>query len=188
LEAPASSSVSDALAALGSPDQTPAAGVACAFTAAAAAGLLELSAGLAAERLAGGEGDQRAAQRQREVSARAAELRERLLACAGEDVAAYERVRGSEGEARDRALSAASDPPLEVAEGAAEVAESARGTADLAAEAGWPFAPDAAAAANLAAAAARTAAELVSANLGEGAGDVRLERARAAVERLGSPG
>ena len=83
--------------------------------------------------------------------------------------------------ARTDALAAAADPPLEIAECAAEAAEAA---AEVAAGAGtWAFGADAVVASELAAAAARGAALLVSANLGSASDDPRLARAREAAER-----
>ena len=73
----------------------------------------------------------------------------------------------------------ASDPPLAIAEAAAEVGAAA---AEIAAAGTWPFTPDAIVACELAAAAARGAAELVAANLA-GSSDPRAERARDAAAR-----
>ena len=86
---------------------------------------------------------------------------------------------GDPGE-RARALDRASEPPLAIAECAAEVAEAA---AETAAAGTWAFRADAVVAGELAAAAALGGAELVAANLGGAQGDPRIARARAAAER-----
>jgi formiminotetrahydrofolate cyclodeaminase len=174
--------VREALAALASRAEPPAAGVASALACAAAASLVELTAGLAAERVAddastlpGG------AERLREIARRASELRERLLAIADDDVRAYGRVtKAQDGAAHATALARASEPPLATAECAAEVAELAEETA-LAGS--WAFRADAVVAAELAAAAATGGAELVATNLAGAADDPRLTRVRAAAER-----
>ena len=80
---------------------------------------------------------------------------------------------------RAAALGRASDPPLAIAEAAAEVGAAA---AEIAAAGTWPFTPDAIVACELAAAAARGAAGLVAANL-SGSNDPRAERARDAAGR-----
>jgi formiminotetrahydrofolate cyclodeaminase len=173
-----------ALAQLASPGEPPAAGVAAALTGAQAASLVELSAGLVARRLGGEDNgsDPEAAARMAELAGRAAELREGLLEAADRDAAAYSEVaKAADVPARADALAGAADPPLAIAERAAETSEAA---AEVAARAGaWAFSADAVVASGLAAAAARGAALLVSANLGSGSGDPRLARARDAAER-----
>ena len=105
--------VRETLDALASRTQPPAAGVASALAAAAAAALVELTAGLAADRVqadggAGGQGEARL----RRLVDRSAELRRRLLATADDDARAYAEVIGArEAAARARALSRASAPP-----------------------------------------------------------------------------
>jgi formiminotetrahydrofolate cyclodeaminase len=168
--------VDEALAALSSSDHPDAAGVASAIGAAAAAALLELSAGLAAKRLAA-DGKDEPAERQLALGRRAAELRELLLSAADEDAAAYAAVSGAaDAEARASSLDRASEPPLAIAVHAAEVASAAGETASVSGE--WDFQADAIVAARLAAAAAESAAALVAANAGAGSGDPRIERAR----------
>jgi len=168
--------VRTALAAIADRAEPPAAGVACALTCAAAAALVELSAGLAADRLGGDE-----EARMRAHADRAGELRELLIAAADDDLAAYGAVRATEDPAdRARALALASDPPLVIAESAAELAEAA---AEVAAAGSWAFSADAVAAGKLAAAAATAAAGLVTANLADSSEDPRLAHARAAAER-----
>jgi formiminotetrahydrofolate cyclodeaminase len=173
----------EALAALASRTQPPAAGVACALAGAAAAALVELTAGLAADRVAaeGGDAPAGAEPRLRALADRAGEIRERLLEAADADAQAYAQVTGARGAAgRARALGRASDPPLAIAECAAEVAEAA---AEIARAGSWAFSADAIVASRLAMAAAQGGAELVAANLAAHAGDPRTGRARAAADR-----
>lgn len=174
--------IGEALAALASPREPAAAGVASAVTAAAAAGVVELAAGLAAKRIAaedsGGRGD--AVDRMRELAQQAGKLRERLLVYADEDARAYARVaKAREGQERSRALDRASDPPLAIAESAAAIAERAAEVADAG---DWDFTADAVVAGELAAAAARGCAQLVEANRAGDPGDPRPGRARAAAD------
>ncbi len=185
----AESRVREALAGLASQTRSPAAGVAAALAAASAAALVELTSGLAADRIAvegpdgegAGGGRDDAENRLRALAGRAAELRARLLATADDDAIAYAGViEAPLGAARARALSRACEPPLAIAEGAAEIAEAAAQTAKAGA---WAFRADAVVAVELAAAAARCAAELVRANLAGREGDARLTRAGAASER-----
>lgn len=112
--------------------------------------------------------------------AQAEALRRRLTALAAEDAAVFVAALEQLRERRDdfqlgRALALAADVPLRIAEAAADVAS--LGTA--LAERGRPdLQPDARAASVLAAAAARSCAFLVEANLGAAPGDERIERAR----------
>ncbi len=157
----AESGVGDLLAGLASATDTRAAGVASALTCAIAASLVELTAELAAARIAC-EGVGLPEPRLREIAGRARELRERLPAVADEDVVAYAAVGAAEtAEARDRALARAMEPPREVAGAAGELAKLA---AEVAAAGDWPFTPDAVVAGQLADAAAAAAAELIEAN------------------------
>ena len=175
--------VREALAVLASRAQPAAAGVASALSCAAAAALVELTAGLAADRLAS-EGSGAGAvtdARLRELAARAAELVSEVLEIADADAAAYARALGAREPAdRARALSEASEPPLAIAECAAEVAEAA---AETARAGGWAFQADAIVAAELAMAASRGAAALVAVNLAGSSEDPRVARARDAAER-----
>jgi formiminotetrahydrofolate cyclodeaminase len=175
--------VGDALEALASPAQPAAAGAASAFACAAAAALVELTAGLAATRVAvetGAAGAEVGA-RLRDLAISARELRGRVLAAADEDARAYAEVTGApDGAARAQALARASEPPLEIAECAAEVAEAA---AEIARAGAWGFTADAIVAGELAVAAARSGAELVRANLAGVADDPRTDRARLAADR-----
>jgi formiminotetrahydrofolate cyclodeaminase len=85
-----------------------------------------------------------------------------------------------DGAARAQALVRASEPPLAIAECAADVAEAA---AQIARAGAWGFTADAVVAGELAVAAARSGAELVAANLAGAADDPRTDRARAAADR-----
>jgi formiminotetrahydrofolate cyclodeaminase len=174
--------VGEALADLASPGEPPAAGVASALTAAAAAGVVELAAALAAKRIAAqnrGTGAE-AADRMRLLAQQAGKLRGRLLAAGNEDARAYARVAtASEGREHARALDRASDPPLAIADGAAAVAERA---AEVAGAGDWAFTADAVVAGELAAAAALGCAQLVEANLAGDPEDPRPARARAAAD------
>ncbi len=175
--------VSEALAALASRTQPPAAGVASALACAAGAALVELTAGLAADRIAAEGGGGRAAEEAhlRALVGEAGQLRRRLLAAADEDAAAYGRVlAASEPGERARALDQAAEPPLAIAECAAEVAEAAAETAQAGT---WAFRADAVVAGELAAAAALGGAELVATNLAAAQADPRIDRARAAAQR-----
>ena len=173
--------VNEALADLASRERPAAAGVAAALACASAASLVELTAALAADRLAGdGASQAERSGRLRSLGEAARELRARLPALADADADGYARVlEATDATARAEALELAVEPPLEVATAAADLAESA---AAVAAAGDWPFTPDAIAAARLAVAAATTAAELVAANLPDER-DSRAERARAAAER-----
>jgi formiminotetrahydrofolate cyclodeaminase len=175
--------VGDALEAFASPAQPAAAGAASAFACAAAAALVELTAGLAADRVAGqgGAASAQAAVGLRGLAVSARELRGRLLAAADEDARAYSEVTAApDGPARAQALARASEPPLEIAECAAAIAEAA---AEITRAGAWGFTADAIVAGELATAAARSGAELVMANLAGDAHDPRTDRARAATDR-----
>ena len=174
--------VREALDALASRTQPPAAGVASALAAAAAAALVELTAGLAADRVAAEGGTRAEAEaRLRTLVGRAAELRRQVLAIADDDARAYAEVIGArEAAARARALARASEPPLAIAEAAAEIAEAA---AEAASAGSWAFTADAVVAGSLAMAAALGGAELVAADLAGRPEDPRIGRARAAAER-----
>src|SRR5262245_53047434 len=145
----ASRRVREALAALASESEAPAAGVACALTCAAAASLVEMSAGLAAQRLGTGESADGPVS-----EARVGELRLRVLGAADDDVEAYAQVLAAEdGASRDAALSRAAQPPLLIAECASEVAEAG---AETVTAGDWAFRADAMVGAQLGAAAAQS--------------------------------
>jgi len=156
------SAVGDLLAGLASTEDGRAAGVACALSCAAGASLLELTATLAARRIAHqGGGEER---RMREIAERAGQLRRRLPEVADQDVAAYSEVLAAPpGPERRAALERASGPPREIAASAEEVSRLAE---EVVAAGEWPFTPDAAVAALLADAAASGAAALLAANRG----------------------
>jgi formiminotetrahydrofolate cyclodeaminase len=114
--------------------------------------------------------------------AQALELRDRLLALAAQDARAYESAlaaleRRHSGLAR--ALAAAADVPLTIAEAAVDVALLA---AEGAERADGPSRADSAAAASLAAGAARACAKLVAVNLSTVPGDDRIVKAQSAAE------
>lgn len=114
--------------------------------------------------------------------AQALELRDRLLALAGQDARAYERALTAL-ERRDSslagALARAADVPVAISETAADVAVLA---AEAAERADGSARADASAAALLAAGAARAAARLVAVNLATVPDDERLTRAQRAAE------
>ena len=155
--------VGEFAAAVGERTPAPASGSATAVAAALAAALVELTA-----RFSGDE----------PALAESVRLRDRLLALADEDAAAYaEFMRTRSDEARDRTV----DVPLALAETAAAVA---RLGVRLEREGNPNLAGDAAAATELARAAVRIGARLVEINLG-GRDDRRGVRARELVARGG---
>jgi formiminotetrahydrofolate cyclodeaminase len=149
--------VRDFLEAVGERTPAPASGAATAVTGALAAALAELAARFADDEEAFGS---------------ARELRDRLTALADEDARAYaEFMETRSDEARARTI----EVPLAMAEAALEVvriAEEVERQLDAA------VAGDAAAAATLARAAVRSAAELVVVNVRGDERDARLVRAR----------
>jgi formiminotetrahydrofolate cyclodeaminase len=149
-------SVGDFAAALGERSPTPASGAATAVTAALAAALAELTARFS--------GDEPSADE-------AVRLRERLLALADEDAAAYAELMETRSDAaRERTI----DVPLDIAEHAADVVRLAERTR---ASARGSVAGDAEVAALIARAAVAAAARLVEMNL-RGRDDPRAHRAR----------
>jgi formiminotetrahydrofolate cyclodeaminase len=156
----ADSTVGDQLAGLASTGGGRAAGVASALACGLGASLLELTAALAAGRIAREGGAEE--RRMREIAERAGQLRRRLPEVADEDVAAYSEVSAAAvGPERRSALERASGPPREVAESAAELSRMA---GEVAAAGDWPFTPDAVVAGQLADAAASGVAVLLAAN------------------------
>jgi formiminotetrahydrofolate cyclodeaminase len=163
----------------------PGAGPAAAWTCALAAALLEM---VVATELRREPGDAPAARRRRD---RAAALRARALALADTDVSAYRAVlevrreRDLPGHAARmaEALSAAADPPLAIAEAAAEVTRLA---ADAGRRARGGVRGEAMAAAVLGEAAAAACVGLVELNLGGAPDDSRLERVRALARAAGA--
>jgi formiminotetrahydrofolate cyclodeaminase len=137
-----------------------------------------LGAALVAKSAARSEGWSEAAG----ARAQALDLRDRLLALAGQNARAYESVLAAlEGRHSGlaRALAASADAPLALAETAADVALLA---AEAAERADGPARADAAAAASLASGAARAAAKLVAVNLATVPGDKRVAAAQRAAE------
>jgi formiminotetrahydrofolate cyclodeaminase len=178
-------SVAAFLEAVAAPEPAPGGGAAAATTAALGAGLVAMAARLS--RAHAGDAD--------EIAVRADALRKRALALADDDATAYtavlEAYRLPEDAAgrRERiknALARACEVPLEIAEGAADVAALA---ADIGARGNPNLVGDAATAAHLAVAATRSAARLalINARLGdlgpepvERAGDLEAAAAAAA--------
>ena len=141
----------------------PGGGTSAAVTAALAASLVEMSAGLAS---AG------------ETVERARALRAEALKLAEEDLTSYGPVLEAQTEAdRMTALDAASEPPAQIVELAAEVAELGL---EIAGSASKAVRGDALTGVTLAEAAAAAASRLVEINLGSGP---VLERAQRAAER-----
>jgi len=181
----ADSSLSELLARLATTAPAPGAGPAAAWTCALAAALLEM---VVATEMRREPGDAPAARRRRD---RAGALRERALALADTDVAAYRAVlevrreRDLPGHATRlaEALSAAADPPVAIAEAAAEVARLA---ADAARRARGGVRGEAITAAVLAEAATTACVALVELNLGGAPDDPRLERVRALAASAGA--
>jgi methenyltetrahydrofolate cyclohydrolase len=155
--------VSNFLAAVAEATPAPGGGTSAGVTAALAAALVEISAGL------GGRSD---------VVERASDCRRRALKLAEEELSSYAPVlEASSAEERERALAAASEPPAQIAEVAADVAELG---ADVAGSASAAVRGDALTGVILAEAAAAAAARLVEINVGSGP---VLERARGAERR-----
>ena len=159
---------------ISSAEATPGSGWVAAFAGGLAAALVAKAA-LRSEGWAGAEG----------ARAQALELRDRLLALAGQDVRAYEKALTAL-ERRDsglaRALDRAAEVPLKIAETVADVAQLA---AEAAEAADGAARADASAAAALASGAARAAVRLVEVNLVTVEDDERLGRARRAADAAG---
>jgi formiminotetrahydrofolate cyclodeaminase len=159
------------LAALAAREPAPSGGAAAALACALAAALVEMAASLTAPDAPLPLGA---------IRERAAAIRSTATRLADDDAAAYGRVlealRASRDEERvTEALSRAADPPLAVAEGAAETAELA---AAVAHEGNPNLRGDALTGALLAEAAALAAARLVEINLASAPGDARVQRSR----------
>jgi len=155
-----------------SSDPIPGAGPAAAWTCALAAALVEMVCAVMARR----EGDEDTARTDR--GERAAAIRAAALALAGRDMDAYREVLAvrSSGDAslRRAALAAAADPPLAIAQAAAELTALAAEAFD---GARGGVRGEAACAALLAEAATRAAAAIVSFNLAGDPGDPRRAQA-----------
>ena len=163
-------SLGELLDRVAAPEPGPSAGACAAWTCALAAALVELSAEVTLRH-------DPAPARVRELSTTARYLRERSLELAQRDVDLYavvlERRRAGGDETTE--LAAAADPPLEIAEVGAQVAELAR---DAARDGAVALRGDALAAADLASAACEAAARLVEINLAATPEDPRVARAR----------
>jgi formiminotetrahydrofolate cyclodeaminase len=144
----------------------PGGGTSAGVTAALAAALVEMSAGIAGET---------------EAASRARELRTRALELAEAELSSYAPVlKAPDPEARERALAKASEPPAAIAEVAADAAELGVSVASSASPA---VKGDALTGVVLAEAAASAAARLVEINLGGAGSSAPLERARQAERR-----
>jgi formiminotetrahydrofolate cyclodeaminase len=163
----------EALDRLASESPAPGAGAVAAWCCALAAALVEMVARVV---LAHGEEQPGVERRAR----RAAKLRAAALRLAAEDAAAYRAVIDASRQRRSEALAAAADPPLAIAEAAAETGELA---ASSSAEASGPLRGEAETAVLVATAATRAAARLVELNLAGAPDDPRLARARELAER-----
>lgn len=163
-----------------SPRPSPGGGSVLALTLALAAGVVAMAARASGESWeeAGG------------AAAQADALRVRAAALADRDAEVYERALavvdasvGTDPERRDweigKAVAAAAEPPLQIGELALDVARLA---VETAARADQRLRPDAVAAAALAGAVARGAAELVAVNLTASPGDERVLQARELAE------
>jgi formiminotetrahydrofolate cyclodeaminase len=159
---------------ISSAEATPGSGWVAGFAGGLAAALV-VKAASRSEGWAGAEG----------ARAQALDLRDRLLALAGQDVRAYEKALTAL-ERRDsglaRALDRAAEVPLKIAETVADVAQLA---AEAAEAADGAARADASAAAALASGAARAAVRLVEVNLVMVEEDERLSRARRAADAAG---
>ena len=166
----------EALDRLASESPAPGAGAAAAWCCALAAALVEMVAGVVVAR--GGDRPDVEARRRR-----AGELRAEALRLAGEDASAYRAVIDAPLQRKRKALAVAADPPLAIAEAAAETCDLA---ASSLAEVSCPLRGEAQTALLVAAAATRAAARLVELNLAREADDPRLARARELSERAGA--
>ena len=173
----AAAPLTELLARVAAPSPAPGAGPAAAWTAALAASLLEM---VLANELRREPGNAPGAQRRRD---RARALRRQVLVLADTDVAAYRAVlevrreRDVPGHAArlHEALSAAADPPLAIAEIAAEIAQMACAAAR---RVRGGVRGEAIAAVALGESAVAASAALVELNLGGDVDDPRLARVR----------
>ncbi|HXR14461.1 MAG TPA: cyclodeaminase/cyclohydrolase family protein [Solirubrobacteraceae bacterium] len=171
------SSWTELLERVASSEPVPGAGPAAAWTCALCAALVEMVCGVMLRREADEDGA-RSARR-----ARASAIRVSALALAERDIDAYRDVlaarRQGTAQLRHDALSAAADPPLAIAETAAEVVALA---ADSFADARGGVRGEAAVAAVLAEGVVRAAAAIVEFNLAGEPNDPRRARARELAE------
>jgi methenyltetrahydrofolate cyclohydrolase len=173
-------SLEEFLDAVGEDTPAPGGGTSSAMTTALAAALVEMSARIAAKNEGSEEsaGDGEGVAERQSPAERARGLRAEALRLAGEELESYAPVLEAATPAdRTTALDAASEPPAQIAEAAAEVAE-------LGIEVAGSTSPavrgDALTGVVLAEAAAAAAARLVETNISSGP---VFDRARAAAER-----
>jgi len=172
--------LSEVLERVAAPDPAPGAGSVLALTTGLAAGVLTMAA--RASREAWPEAAGIAAQAE-SLRARAAPLAVRDAETYQAALSALEATAGLDPDHRDweigRAFAKAAEAPLELVRISSDVAELSR---QVAARADVRLRPDALAAASLAAACARGAAELVAVNLTASESDPRVEEARILAE------
>jgi len=166
----------EALDQLASESPAPGAGATAAWCCALSAALVEMVSNVV---LARGEEDPELEGRRR----RAAELRAAALRLAEEDAAAYRAAIEAPPGRRREAFAAAADPPLAIAEAAAETRALAAASA---ADVSGPVRGEAETAVLVAAAATRAAARLIELNLGNAPEDRRLARARELADEAGA--
>ena len=176
--------VREALDALAARSQPAAAGVASALACAAAAALVELTAGLAADRL---EAEKSAARAPNGSDLREARPAERG-SCARRLLASPTTTRAPTPTCSGHAIPPSAREPSTARAGRRwrsprPPPRSPRRPPEIARAGTWPFRADAVVAAELAATAALGGADLVVANLAAAQGDPRIDRARAAAER-----
>jgi formiminotetrahydrofolate cyclodeaminase len=168
----AETQLTELLAQLANRTPAPGGGTAAAFAGALAAALTEMAAAFAATRKPAAP-DVNA----EHIAERAATLRLRLVELADEDASAFLAVlQATDSETRTEALSAAADPPLQIATAAAEIAELA--SAIAVAPGNEQLLGDATCAVALGEAATQAAARLVELNLSRHPDDLRLSEAR----------
>jgi len=160
---------------LASDSPAPGAGATAAWCCALAAALVEMVARVVLAR-----GDQSPEVERRR--ARAAELRADALRLADEDTAAYRAAMEAPRKRRREAFAAAADPPLAIAEAAAETRALGAASAD---DVDGPVRGEADTAILVATAATRAAARLVELNLAGTSDDPRLARARELADTTG---
>jgi methenyltetrahydrofolate cyclohydrolase len=162
-------SLEDFLAAVAEDTPAPGGGTSSGVTAALAASLVEMAARIGSKHDSPGEGG---------AAGRAAELRADAIRLAEAELTSYAPVLEAQTPAdRTTALDAASEPPAQIAEAAADVAELG---AEVASSSSPAVRGDALTGVILAEAAATAAARLVSTNITSGP---VFERARTAAER-----
>jgi len=180
---PSKQPLDEFLASVADATPAPGGGSSAAVTAALAAALVEMAAVLPSSRASAAAPDARGAPRSRAAD-KARALRVRALRLAQEELSSYAPVlEARDDPERELALAAASEPPAQIAETAAEVAELG---VEVASSASAAVRGDALTGVVLAEAAASAAFRLVEINAGAGpvferarAAEVRAVRARA---------